>query len=212
MERDRLGIDVREAFLQAMRFRHACRFFDRQRRVSREDIDFLLEAARLSPSSFGLEPWRFIVVEAAELKAGLQKACTDEPQVGSASAVIVIFARMAELAADAEYVKRMLRRETTSPAEFATLLNDYREFVRQNDLTAWSIAQCHVAAANMMTAGALVGIDTCPIGAFSSAAALEALAIPGRGDVVALLLALGYRKDAAPPKQRLPLSELVEYR
>lgn len=212
MERDRQGSDVRESFLQALQFRHACRSFDRQRHVSREDLHLLLQAGRLSPSSFGLEPWRFVVVESPAVKAALQKACTDQPQVGAASAVIVILARVADLSADAEYVKTMLRRETTSPAEFATLLNDYREFARQNDLAAWSVAQCHVAAANMMTAGAVIGIDTCAIGAFSPIAVLDALAIPGRTDAVALLLAVGYRKEAPPRKQRLPLSELIEYR
>ena len=49
--------------LEAMRFRHACKEFDAQRKISQEDFNVICEAARLSPSSFGLEPWKFLLIE-----------------------------------------------------------------------------------------------------------------------------------------------------
>ncbi len=202
----------RERFQQALQFRHACRAFEPGRRVAQEDIEYVLEAGRLSPSSLGLEHWRFVVVQDPASKEALQQACAGQPQVGSASAVVVILAREQDLAPDSEYVATMLRREAPGPAEFASLLDFYRHFAQHNDVTAWSIAQCHIAAANLMTAAAVIGVDSCPIGAFSASAVLDALGITSRADVVALVVALGYREHAPAPKQRLPLSDIVEYR
>ncbi|MGA8030865.1 MAG: NAD(P)H-dependent oxidoreductase [Casimicrobiaceae bacterium] len=209
---DDVKAGLREHFLEAMRFRHACRAFEPGRRVAQEDIEYVLEAGRLSPSSLGLEHWRFVVVQDPALKEALQEACMGQPQVGSSSAVIVILAREQDLAPDGEYVTRMFRRMAPAAAEFTALLDFYRHFAEHNDLTAWSIAQCHIAAANMMTAAAVIGVDSCPIGAFSASAVLDALGITSRADVVALVVALGYRERAPAAKKRLPLSEIVEYR
>jgi nitroreductase len=209
---DDVQAGLREHFLEAMRFRHACRAFEPGRRIAQEDLEYVLEAGRLSPSSLGLEQWRFVVVQDPALRGALQKACTGQPQVGSASAVIVILAREQALAPDSEYVARMFHRMAPAPADFTALLDFYRHFAEHNDLTAWSIAQCHIAAANMMTAAAVIGVDSCPIGAFSGSAVLDALGITSRADVVALVVALGYRERAPAAKKRLPLSEIVEYR
>jgi nitroreductase len=62
---------MKEIMMKAFNFRHACKQFDESRKVAKEDIDFILEAGRLSPSSFGVEHWRFIVVESADLKKQL---------------------------------------------------------------------------------------------------------------------------------------------
>jgi len=60
-------------FSQAMEFRHACKIFDKDKIISDEDFDFILESARLSPSSFGFEPWRFLVVQNEELREKLSE-------------------------------------------------------------------------------------------------------------------------------------------
>ena len=203
---------LREHFLQALHFRHACRAFQPGRRVAQEDIEYVLEAGRLSPSSLGLEHWRFVVVQDPACKEALQEACIGQAQVGAASAVIVVLAREEDLAPDSDYVTRMLRREAPDAPGFAALLDFYRHFAQHNDLTAWSIAQCHIASANMMTAAAVIGVDSCPIGGFSASAVLDTLGITSRAEVVALVIALGYRDHEPPARQRLPLSELVEYR
>ena len=84
----------------------------------------------------------------------------------------------------------------------------YRGIVR-GDLSAWSVAQCHVAVSQMMIAAAAIGVDSCPMGGFEPEAVADVLRID-RSDVdVALLLALGYRAQPQPPRHRLPLGELV---
>jgi nitroreductase len=203
--------EMRDAFMRAMEFRHACRDFDPSRPLARADLDFVLEAGRLSPSSIGLEPWHFIVAENARIRKVLQKACADQPQVGSAAAVVVIAIREADLDPDSPYVGKMFRAHTSNHDGFLALHKFYRDFAARNDLTAWAIAQCHIAAANMMTGAAIIGVDSCPIGAFEQNAVLEAVAVEPHRYAVALVLALGYRRADPPPKQRLPLAELVDY-
>jgi nitroreductase len=205
------ALDARQMFLRALHFRHACKDFDETRPVPRGDLEFVLEAGRLAPSSLGLEPWRFIVIEDRALRRELRPACWNQSQIASSSAVIAIVALKAELAPAAGYAETMLRRSLDSDAELAEAMQIYRQMAH-GDVVAWSVAQCHIAAANMMMAAALIGLDSCPMGGFEPAAVAEVLKLD-RGQVeVALLLALGYRTMPQPTKHRLPLRQLVDYR
>lgn len=201
---------MREEFLQALQFRHACKVFDEQRALPRADLDYILEAGRLSPSSLGLEPWRFLVIEDRALRRHLRPACWNQSQITTASALVVILALKSELKPETGYAKRMLRRLVNSETELEEAMEIYRDIVR-GDLTAWSVAQCHIAAAEMMMAAAVIGVDSCPMGGFSPEAVAEVLKI-NRGEVeIALLLALGYRARPQPGRHRLAMSELVQF-
>lgn len=203
--------DMKAELLEIFHRRHACHRFDPARSIPQEDLEFILEAGRLSPSSFGLEQWHFVVLTADQDKLALQAACFDQPQVGTASCDVVILAKLADLQPDSPYVERLMAREYAGEQLTAALAN-YRAFHAATDVVAWSVTQCHIAAANMMTAAAGIGIDSCAIGGFRAEAVSDLLALePGRY-AIALVLALGYCAEAAGEKHRLPLSELVEYR
>lgn len=203
--------EMKAQLLDIFRRRHACHRFDPKRSISKDDLEFILEAGRLSPSSFGLEHWKFVVLAASQDKLALQAACYDQPQVGTASIDIVILAKIADLHPESPYLQRLLAREYPG-SQLAEALANYRSFHAATDVAAWSIAQCHIAAANMMTAAAGIGIDSCAIGGFKPDEVVALLGLePGRY-AVALVLALGYCAEAAGEKLRLPLGELVEYR
>lgn len=204
-------VDPRQAFAQALAFRHACKVFDATRRVARGDLDYILEAGRLAPSSLGLEPWRFMVVEDQALRRHLRPACWNQSQITTGSAVIVIQALKAELAPETGYVRKMLRRLAASESGADEGMQIYQQIVH-GDLVAWSVAQCHIAATHMMLAAATIGIDSCPMGGFEPEAVAEVLTIDRARFEVALLVALGYRAEAQPKRHRLPLGQLVEYR
>src|SRR5512141_3352953 len=108
---------MHNAFSRALEFRHACKLFRTDLHVTPEEVDFVLEAGRLSPSSMGLEPWYFLVVADAQLKAKLQQASADQPQVGTSSIVIAILAKKAELKPGSEYARTMLKRLAAHPHE-----------------------------------------------------------------------------------------------
>lgn len=197
--------------LDLFRRRFACHSFQRDRAIAQADLEVVLEAGRLSPSSFGLEHWRFLVVTGAEDKARLQGACFNQPQVGEAPAVVVILAKTADLHPDTDYLKAHLAREYPGDA-LAPALANYRGFFANTDVKAWSVSQCHIAAANMMTAATAVGLDSCAIGGFLPDQVRDILAIDGDRYEIALILPLGYCAEPVPEKLRLPLAELVEYR
>jgi nitroreductase len=201
--------EMQGAFLVAMQSRYSCRAFDPTRAVAAADLAFVLEAGRLSPSAMGLEPWRFIVAESPAVRARLEVACEHQPHVGQCPVVVAILALTADLHPESDYVRRMLRREMPDPEALKAFLGYYRDHARRGDLTQWSVAQCHIAAANMLTAAAAIGVDSCPVGGFDPAQVTEVLGIDERRYEVALLIALGYRAEARPPRQRLPLDELV---
>lgn len=203
--------EMKAQLLDIFHRRHACHRFDPERSIPRDDLEFILEAGRLSPSSFGLEQWRFVVLTSPQDKLALQAACFQQPQVGTASCDVVILAKIADMRPGSPYVQRLLAREYPGE-QLAGALANYRAFHAATDVTAWSVTQCHIAAANMMTAAAGIGIDSCAIGGFRADEVERMLDLePGRY-AVALVLALGYCTEPAGEKQRLPLSELVQYR
>lgn len=199
------------ALLELFHRRFACHRFQPGRAIPAADLEFILEAGRLSPSSFGLEHWKFVVLRDADTLRAMQAASFDQSQVGGASALVVILAKLAELSPDAEYAQRLLAREYPGE-QFAAALENYRAFFANTDVVAWSISQCHIAAANMMTAATAVGVDSCPIGGFLPGEVKRILGVREGEHEVALVLALGYCDEPVPQKQRLPLTELVEYR
>ena len=202
---------MKSELLQIFRRRYACHRFLPEQPPTEADLDFILEAGRLSPSSFGLEQWKFVVVRNAAEKLALQAACFDQTQVGSAGALIVILAKIADLAPDSTYVKHLLAREYPGE-QLGFALDNYRNFHAGTDVAAWSVSQCHIAAANMLTAATATGLDSCAIGGFIPEQVAEVLGVDLARHRIALLLALGRCDEHAPEKQRLPLAELVEYR
>ncbi|WP_242834229.1 nitroreductase family protein [Clostridium pasteurianum] len=64
----------KEKIIEAYNFRHACKEFDADRKISQDDFNFILETARLSPSSFGFEPWKFVIVQNEALREKLKTA------------------------------------------------------------------------------------------------------------------------------------------
>jgi nitroreductase len=198
-------------FLAILHRRHACHDFVEKREIPSADLEFILESGRLSPSSFGMEPWKFLVASSKPIKTALRKACFDQAQVESACTVVVVLARLKDSRPGSDYVNRHLAREN-APENLPQAQTGYANFAAQTDLRAWAIAQCHIAAANMMTAAAVIGVDSCAIGGFDENAITRALGLDPDQFAVALVLPLGYCVEAPQPKQRLPLSEIVDYR
>ena len=160
---------MEKTFMEAMDFRHACKIFDETKKVSDEDINYILEAGRKSPSSFGMEPWKFLVITNEELKAKIRPFCWDQVQVTSCSHLVVILAAIESVKPESGVpAKRFARREM--PQDKKDFYNNlYKNHltvtnVLQNDeqVFAWTARQTYIPMANMMTAAAIRGIDSCP--------------------------------------------------
>lgn len=204
-------------FMQAMNFRHACKQFDPQRKIPDEQFQQILEFGRLSPSSFGMEQWRFVVVETPELREKLREACWNQPQITESSHLVVILAKTSAVKPETDYVEKLFARRGLPEENFKAYLQRYKEH-HQTEIEpymstyAWSAKQCYLALANMMTGAASMGIDSCPIEGFSKTGIETVLDIDTAQYEVAVTVAFGYRTADQTEQHRLPLNEIVEYR
>lgn len=203
--------------VEALKFRHACKQFDPQKKISASDLDSILEAGCLSPTSFGMEAWKFLVLESPGIRKKLRPACWDQPQVTDASHVIVILARPGVTMPDHDLVKqRFFRRGLPEDATLA-YIDRYKWYMETEAYPlmspyAWCAKQCYIGLANIMTAAAAAGIDTCPMEGFEKDKVEQILEIDTKEYEVAVLVALGYRAGEQTPRFRCDIKELVEYR
>ncbi|MDY0195563.1 MAG: NAD(P)H-dependent oxidoreductase [Sulfurovaceae bacterium] len=201
-----------KSLLDILHFRHACKLFDENKKISKDNLAFILETARLSPSSFGMEHWRFIVIKNQELKETLRPICWNQPQITTCDAVVAIVAKHKAVSAPA-YYKAMFARRGLDDDAMQAYVERYENYI--NDLPsikAWSQKQCYLAASNIMNYAAMIGVDSCPIEGFERENVEKALDIDSSKESVALIVALGYRVNPQTPKFRLPFDEVVEFR
>lgn len=205
-------------FGDVLAFRHACKIFDENRAISDSDWDQILEAGRLAPSSLGLEPWEFELIEDKNLREKLRGACWGQAQIMSASKLLIIYAKISDLAPNSDYILCMVSRrmDKNSDAHKAYMgaINSVLEQVglAPNLVFGWAKAQCFLSAMNMMNAAAFLGIDSCPIEGYVERDVNQILGINPDVKRVALILPFGYRIKEQKPKIRKKLDEFYTQR
>ncbi len=193
-------------------FRHACKLFDKDKKISKDDLNFILEAARLSPSSFGMEHWRFIVIKNQELKETLKPVCWNQPQITTCDALVAVVAKHKAVSTPVYYEAMFARRELDDDAMQA-YVQRYENYIKAlPSIKAWSQMQCYLAASNIMNYAAMIGVDSCPLEGFERDDAEKILNIDSSKESLALFVALGYRVNHQTSKHRLPFDEVVEFR
>ncbi|MFQ0997093.1 NAD(P)H-dependent oxidoreductase [Gilliamella sp. CG25] len=210
---------------QALNFRHACKKFDDTKKIAQADMEYILEAGRLSPSSFGIEPWHFVVVDDDKIKTELRAACYNQEQVTSCSHfVIVLYRKANNFTLQSEYLRRTVARglpnandQTAIDTACQYFINFY-EHGLANGLTVnhWSEMQDYLACANMLTAAAYRSIDSCAIGGFEYDKIVQILEkympqFSAESYGIGLGLAFGYRLKEPTAKIRWPLKDLTTY-
>lgn len=218
---------TKEEVLKAFNFRHACKEFDASKKISEEDFKFILETGRLSPSSLGLEPWKFVIINNMELREKLKPISWGaQGQLPTASEFVVFLARNKnELSYNSKYVEDNFKKLRHMPDEVANGIiakmedyqkNDAKMFDNPKGVEEWSAKQIYIAMANMMTSAAMIGIDSCPIEGYDKDAAekiLEEANILDKSKfTIACMAAFGYRKeDPKREKIRQPLEDIVTF-
>ncbi len=214
-----------ETVLEAMRFRHACKVFDAGRKIPDSQFAAILECARLSPSSYGFEPWKFLVVQNMALREKLRTVTWGaQRSLPTASHFVVILARTAKgMRYDASYIWHIMRDVHRLPETHlqrrAALVKTFQEsdfhlLDSERLLFEWAARQTYVALGNMMTAAALMGIDSCPIEGFPVDAVNRILredcAVDTQEMQVSCMVAFGYRSEPQPAKSRQTLEAIVQ--
>ena len=203
-------------FSKALDFRHACKIFDESKKISDEDIRFILEAGRKSPSSFGMEAWKFLVITNDVLKAKLRPFCWNQVQITSCSHLVVVLAGIESLKPESGIVKKRFSRREMPQEKLDFYLDLYAKHLERTlssdeNIYAWSSKQTAFAAANMMSAAAVIGIDSCPIEGFEKEKVEEILGLDIKKYQLSMLLPFGYRLNEQSTQLRLSFEEVVEF-
>ena len=203
--------NMTETIINAFYFRHACKKFDENKRISDKDFHTILEAGRLSPSSFGFEPWKFLVIKNPELRCKLYPlAWGGQASLEGASHFVIILARKKlDMVYDSQYIKNFMVNVQKLPANIVKVKSDiFKKFETKDfDLLSsdraifdWACKQTYIALGNMLTTAALLKIDSCPIEGFDRQAVEKLLVDEGVMDSnhfgVAVMAGFGYRGEA----------------
>lgn len=215
----------KQEILDAYLFRHACKEFDKKRKISDKDFQFILETARLSPSSFGFEPWKILVVQNPKKREELKEGAPHGSlKLDTASHFIIILAMKSTQTHYSspylQYFMKVVQRHPQNVIDMVT--NIYKNFqikdFKLNDersIFDWASKQSYIALGNMLTSAAMIGIDSCPMEGFNPAIMDDLLAEHLNIDTniygISCMAAFGYRKNEAPQKTRRKLEDIVNY-
>ncbi|MSR46994.1 MAG: NAD(P)H-dependent oxidoreductase [Planctomycetes bacterium] len=210
-----------DSLLAQLRWRCAVKKFDPSRTIAPATWRALEEALVLTPSSYGLQPWKFVVVESKAVREQLLPASWNQRQIVDASHLVVLCIQK-HFGADGidRFVKRMATVRGVAPESLdkfrSMMVRDVAEGARSWRINDWSANQLFIALGNLMTSAALLGIDTCPIEGFEPPKYDQILGLAAQGLAATVVCAAGYRaaddKYAAGPKVRFPLDEVIERR
>lgn len=225
--------DVQAQLIEAYNFRHATKVFDPERKISESEFDTILETARLSPSSFGMEPWQLLVIQSPEKRElfrefawGANGATNGTAgQLGTASHFCIFLAHTgASMTHHSDYLQKHMKEVKQFPDEVIDFINGAVQKFQEHDfhiegdrqISDWSARQAYIALGNMMTSAALMGIDSCPIEGFEmdkcSAVLEQHFGIDPKRYRPAVMLAFGYRAEGPMfPKTRRKMEDVVSW-
>ncbi len=207
-----------DQLLAHLQWRYAVKKFDPTRKISSADWHALEQSLILSPSSFGLQPWKFFVVKTPELREQLVEFSWGQTQVVDASHLVVL---AIQTNVDEAYVDHYIAHTAEvrqMPAEnlapFAKVIKDFLNRMSPDDLKAWAKLQVYIALGQLMTSAAHIGIDTCPMEGFIPEKYDQILGLTAKGYSAAVLCPVGYRDSTDPyaqnAKVRFSTAEMIE--
>lgn len=207
-----------EQLLTQLNWRYATKQFDAHRKISAETWAALEDSLVLTPSSFGLQPWKFLNITNPAAREQLVSVSWGQRQVADASHLVVFAVKRNFTEADIDtYLNRIVAVRGTSRDS----LSGYRDMMVGNLITnrndagrkSWATNQTYIALGNFLTSAALLGIDACPLEGIEPAKYDEILGLEKQGLTTAVAAAAGYRaltdKYAAAKKVRFPKSEVL---
>jgi nitroreductase len=206
--------------LQQLSWRYATKKFDAERKIPAETWAALEEALVLSPSSFGLQPWRFIVVKTPETRKALQEASWNQTQVVDASHLVVLASKND---VSEEYVGDFLSLVAETRSMDLALLDTYRGMILQfvshlskaGKIPDWTTKQSYIALGFLLSSAALLGVDACPLEGINPQKYDELLNLSSQGYSTRVACALGYRatddKAANLQKVRFAKDRCITY-
>jgi nitroreductase len=208
-----------QSLIAQLRWRYAVKKFDPARKIPADQWQALEEALVLTPSSWGLQPWKFFVISDQTLKDKLVPISWNQRQLADCSHVVVFAIKKDLAAADIDrYLARVTEVQGTPVEKLAgfrkMLMSSFSPPPEKFDVNQWASLQDYIALGNFMTSAAVLGIDTCPMEGIEAAKYDELLGLPAKGYATVVVCVAGYRaaddKYAAMPKVRFKHEDVIE--
>lgn len=197
--------------LELFTTRYSCRNFKKGKILKEKKLKTLLELARLSPSSLGLEPWNFVVCKDKTKLKELSEIANHQEHVKNASAVIIIVSRLDF----AEYFEEKLRKRKMSEDEIQKRIQTYKPFLtsmNEEQKLFYAREQAHIALGTILYGANALNIASCAIGGFDKDKLDNYLKLDTQKQRATLMIALGVSADKKPPqKQRFSFEEVVKF-
>jgi nitroreductase/dihydropteridine reductase len=203
--------------LDKLQWRYATKHFDANRKIRPEQVDELLKAANLAPTSYGLQPFSLVLIEDETMKTKLGPAAFNQPQVTEASHLFVFAVRadLSEQDVD-EFVDRIVETRNISRedvADYEAVMKGSVNKLSPEQLFNWAARQAYISLGFLLGAGASQDIDICPMEGFDREKFDVILGLKNRGLASIVLAAAGYRSPDDPhqhhKKVRKSLEEFV---
>lgn len=195
-------------FLSQLDWRYAVKAFDPSRKVSDEDLNKILDSIRMTPTSFGLQPYKVMTIQKQDLKDQIQKVSWDQPQVGTCSYLLVF---CADTDVD-KHIDGYLDIASHGDSEAREKMKGYEEMMRgaldrktPDEKIFWAQKQIYIALGFAMAACAELQVDSCPMEGFSPADLDKVLELP-ESLKSTVMLPIGYR-DEDPTREKVRFSE-----
>jgi nitroreductase len=210
----------RTQLIDQLNWRYATKQYDRTRKISAADWATLEEALVLSPSSMGLQPWAFLVVDDPAVRADLMLASYGQPQIVDASHLVVFTTKVNYNDDDVDAHVRRTAEIRGIPVESLAGLRTMASRSVVHGMTdverrVWAGNQTYIALGNLITSAALLGIDATPMEGIEKCRYDDILGLRPRGLTTAVVAALGYRanndKYATTPKVRFAHEDVVQH-
>lgn len=205
--------------LQALQWRYATKAFDPEKKIPAETMAEIEQSLVLTPSSYGLQPWKFLILTDKATRESLVPHSWGQRQVADCSHFVVFTVKKTFGEADVDaYVARMAEVRGVP----ASALQSYRDIMvgdvvkgpRSRFYEDWAKRQTYIALGQLMLTAAQLGIDACPMEGFVPEKYDEVLGLPARNLTVSVACPLGYRsaedKYAHAPKVRFPADQVIE--
>ncbi len=200
-----------------LQWRYATKAFDPAQQIPADVWSALEDALVLTPSSFGLQPWKFLVITNASLREKLVPHAWGQRQVAEASHFLVLCGRTSmDMPAIDAYLQDMTTKRSLPTGGLDALrgmMVGFAQGMTPEQTNEWIAKQCYIALGNFMTAAALLGVDTCPMEGFLPAEFDAVLNLPAQGLRSIVCCAAGYRsaedKYAGLPKIRWDKEQVV---
>lgn len=214
----------KDDFLELLQSRYSCKGYDSNKKISKEDFEFILEAGRLSPSSFGFEPWQFLVFNDEEKIKKISEFAWGIKNNGVGVSHLLVVLSHKDVRYDSKRISDFISQIQRIPSDTKEIILEHYESFQKNDfcmsddeseLISWSSKQSYIAMQNMLLASSVIGVNSCPIEGFNrekTMKVLEEFGVEFDKFYLSYMIVFGYSKDGKKrEKTRRELKDIVKY-